>query len=166
MGFHMIEKVSWEDIQALYTSLNEARTKFTLATVEVPENPGLTIPANIQALNDSVNDMSSISFLTNIAVTGVVVPSTNELLKGKPFQQINGTISSILDTCPHDTSGGDSGGGGCSFSGGGDSCSSNRGGFFFGFGGHGSFVCGSFGGAARGNSGCFSHRSSCYTFGG
>lgn len=161
MGFHMIEKVSWEDIQALYTSLNEARTKFTLATVEVPENPGLTMPTNIQALNDSVNDMSSLSFLTNIAVTGVVVPSSNELLRGKPFHQINGTIKNILNTCPHDPGPGPGGGGG----GGGDGgCSSNRGGFFFGFGGHGSFVCGTFGGAARGNSGCFSHRSSCYTF--
>jgi hypothetical protein len=44
MGFQVSEKVSWEDIQALYTSLNEARTKFTLAAVEAPTNPGLTKP--------------------------------------------------------------------------------------------------------------------------
>lgn len=105
--------------------------------------------------------MSSLSFLTDIAVTGVVVPSSSELLRGKPFQQINGTIKNILNTCPHDP-GSDPGGGG---GGGGDGgCGSHRGGFFFGFGGHGSFVCSTFGGAARGNSGCFSHRSSCYTF--
>ena len=157
MGFQVSEKVSWEDIQALYTSLNEARTKFTLAAVEAPSNPGLTKPDSMQALNDSVNDMASLSFLTNVAVTGVVVPASRELLRGKPFNQINGTIANILNTCPHDpdAGGGDSGGGGGGNSG---FCGSHRGGFFFGFGGHGSFSCGSFGGAARGNSGCFGYR--------
>jgi hypothetical protein len=33
-------KLSWADIQALYNSLNTARTKFGFSTVTVPSNPG------------------------------------------------------------------------------------------------------------------------------
>jgi hypothetical protein len=75
----------WSDIQALYTRLNTERTRFSFTNVTVPSNPGTMVPANLKDLNDKVNEMSSNSFLTSVAVTNVTVPTTGTLIKADPF---------------------------------------------------------------------------------
>ena len=94
---------SWADIQALYTAMNTARTKFSLSTVTVPSNPGTMVNTSISALNDQVNAMSSHKFLTNVAVTGVTVTARGELIAVSPFTRINTTINNIQNTCAFDS---------------------------------------------------------------
>ena len=101
MSLSTRSKVSWTDIQNLYTAMNTERKRFSMSTVTIPNNPGLTIPEHVATLNSLVNAMSSISFLTNVAVTGVVVPSRQTRLFASPFTRIADTIEDISNVCIH-----------------------------------------------------------------
>ena len=92
---------SWADIQALYTAMNVARSKFSISTVNVPGNPGIFHPDNVSALNTLVNAMSSNSFLSDVAVTGVTVPRRSTPIEPNVFSKISQTITNIQNTCAH-----------------------------------------------------------------
>lgn len=94
---------SWADIQAIYTAMNAARTKFSIATVTVPGSPGAMKPDNVKALNDLVNAMSSNRYLSSVARTGITPPSSGALIYADPFTQISSTIEAMQDTCAFDS---------------------------------------------------------------
>ena len=94
-------KITWSDIQDIYTNLNTARTKFSMATVAVPSNPGKPYPSQINDLATLVDAMNSNEFLTSVANTGVSAPAVGSLIEPTEFNRISTTIDNIYRTCPH-----------------------------------------------------------------
>ena len=94
-------KITWSDIQDIYTNLNTARTKFSMATVAVPSNPGKPYPSQINDLATLVDAMNSNEFLTGVANTGVSAPAVGSLIEPTEFNRISTTIDNIYRTCPH-----------------------------------------------------------------
>jgi hypothetical protein len=103
MALSKDQVASWADIQALYNTMNAERTKFSLSTIAVPSNPGTMVTRSIADLNSQVNAMSSNKFLTNIAVTGITMPATGDLIAVSPFTRINNTLTNISNTCAFDS---------------------------------------------------------------
>ena len=92
-------KVEWADIVSLYTTLNQARSKFGFSTVTVPSNQNtLTLASTISTLNNFVTEMKSNSHLTSIT-TGTTVPSRGDLLKPAPLTTLQNQITTAFNTC-------------------------------------------------------------------
>ena len=92
-------KVEWADIVNLYTTLNQARSKFGFSTVTVPSNQNtLTLASTISTLNNFVTEMKSNSHLTSIT-TGTTVPSRGDLLKPAPLTTLQNQVTTAFNTC-------------------------------------------------------------------
>ena len=92
-------KVEWADIVSLYTTLNQARSKFGFSTVTVPINQNtLTLASTISTLNNFVTEMKSNSHLTSIT-TGTTVPSRGDLLKPAPLTTLQNQVTTAFNTC-------------------------------------------------------------------
>lgn len=92
-------KVEWADIVNLYTTLNQARSKFGFSTVTVPSNQNtLTLASTISTLNNFVTEMKSNSHLTSIT-TGTTVPSRGDLLKPAPLTTLENQVTTAFNTC-------------------------------------------------------------------
>ena len=92
-------KVEWADIVSLYTTLNQARSKFGFSTVTVPSNQNtLTLASTISTLNNFVTEMKSNSHLTSIT-TGTTVPSRGDLLKPAPLTTLQNQVTTAFNTC-------------------------------------------------------------------
>lgn len=103
MAISTNNKLSWADIQTLYNRLNAARTKFGFSAVTVPSNPDIAKSSQVQTLNSYVNNMSNNKYLTDVAVTGVTVPSVGTLIYPLEFTKIKTTIDNIRNTCAFDS---------------------------------------------------------------
>lgn len=84
MAFSEGSLVEWADVQDLYNQTNTQRKRWSLSTVTVPGNPGLTLPAQVTALKNAIEDLTSTS-AGSIANTGVTVPNRGDLLEPDPF---------------------------------------------------------------------------------
>ena len=92
-------KVEWADIVNLYTTLNQARSKFGFSTVTVPSNQNtLTLASTISTLNNFVTEMKSNSHLTSVT-TGTTVPSRGDLLKPAPLTTLQNQVTTAFNTC-------------------------------------------------------------------
>ena len=92
-------KVEWADIVNLYTTLNQARSKFGFSTVTVPSNQNtLTLASTISTLNNFVTEMKSNSHLTS-STTGTTVPSRGDLLKPAPLTTLENQVTTAFNTC-------------------------------------------------------------------
>ena len=103
MAFSKNNTVAWSDVQALYNNLNAAKTYIGQTTVTVPENPGLTAPATVTSLKNSIESCRSNKYIGDIALTGVTVPSAGSYLYPDIFNRMNDTITAIRNTCLHDS---------------------------------------------------------------
>lgn len=95
-------KAQWSDIQNLYNKLNTARSKFSIAQVSVPANPGLFFGNQTTNLSSQVDAMKSNSYIGQTAVTGVTAPNRGEPISPEDFSIISSTIDKIQNTCAHD----------------------------------------------------------------
>ena len=94
MAFSEGSLVEWADVQDLYNQTNTQRKRWSLSTVTVPGNPGLTLPAQVTALKNAIEDLTSTS-AGSIANTGVTVPNRGDLLEPDPFNQMQNTLNNL-----------------------------------------------------------------------
>lgn len=103
MAFSTGSTVAWSDVQAIYNSLNTARTKFGFSTVSVPSNPGSCLPSQVSALNNSIQAMSSSGYVGSNANTGITIPASGTLLYPGIFNTMKNTISTVQGLCKFDS---------------------------------------------------------------
>lgn len=121
MAIETKKKLDWTDIQNIYTSLNEARTKFFMSQVSVPEKEKKRpIPTDATNLEAEIVAMKSNKYLSDLNIPDVRDPKVKERIKPDIFNQMKININNILGVCPHDGSYNGSGYNG-SFGGGGES---------------------------------------------
>ena len=95
-------KIDWIDIQNIYTDLNSARTKFNMATVTIPSNPGLIYSSHLTDLAALVDAMSSNSYIGTNANTGVSSQTPGNYIYPTQFSRIDTIVTNIKDNiCPH-----------------------------------------------------------------
>lgn len=120
MAIETKKKLDWTDIQNIYNSLNQARTKFSMSQVTVPEKEKKRpIPTDATNLEAEIVAMKTNKYLSNLNIPDVRDPQTKERIKPDIFNQMRANIDNILGTCPHDSSYNGSGYNG-SFGGGGE----------------------------------------------
>ena len=94
MAFSTGSKVLWSDVQNLYTQANTQRSRWRLSTVSVPGNPGQTLPAQVTALVNVIEDLKTTS-AGNTAETNVTTPARGALLDEDPFLRIQTTLNNL-----------------------------------------------------------------------
>ena len=89
------DKANWDDIIALYTKLNTARSKFKFKQLSPRDRQGETIEVgDILKLNNFITEMKSNVNLKNIA-NPVDPPELGELIKPLFLDTLSTTIDSI-----------------------------------------------------------------------
>lgn len=101
MAFSTGSAAVWSDVQSLYTRLNTARQKFSIATVSVPGNPGTMSPTQVTALKNAIEAMSSNKYVSTTANTGITVPAVGTLIYPNIFNSMSNTITNIQNKCVH-----------------------------------------------------------------
>lgn len=104
MGLERKNRLNWNDIQNIYNNLNQAREKFQLTTIEVPnETKRRPIPDNVSDLKNEVDDMLSNDYISraNITTSSIIIPTTKTLIYPTPFNAISEAIDQMLNVCPH-----------------------------------------------------------------
>ena len=96
--------VSWDDLNNIYTNLSSARTKFGFTAVSNPYTKGSSVtPDPVSNLKTLINEMSSHRHITTNA-NDIVVPTPGQLLQAHFLSGLSGKITTIGETCIHDTS--------------------------------------------------------------
>lgn len=103
MSISQGSKLSWSDIQNIYTSLNEERDRFGYDKVRVPSNPGRVTPTAVSNLKTAIEELKNNKYVGNTANTKVTVPSTGTLIYPLPFTTMSNTINKIADVCAFDS---------------------------------------------------------------
>lgn len=96
-------KLSWSDIQSIYTSLNTERKRFGYSTVTVPSNPGKAATSAVSNLKTAIEELKNNKYVSSTANTGVTVPSTGTLIYPLPFSTMSSTVGKIADVCAFDS---------------------------------------------------------------
>ena len=86
--------VQWADVQELYNQANIQRARWKLKAVTVPDNPGTTMPSQVQELKNTIEDLSTTT-AGQIANTGVTVPARGDLLETNPFNLMETTLGKL-----------------------------------------------------------------------
>ena len=96
-------KLSWSDIQNIYTSLNTQRSRFGYSTVTVPSNPGKTTTSAVSNLKVAIEELANNKYVGGTASTGITVPSAGTLIYPSPFTIMSGTVNNIAGVCAFDS---------------------------------------------------------------
>lgn len=105
MAIETKKKLDWTDIQNIYNSLNQARKKFSMSQVSVPDKEKKRpIPTDATNLEAEIVAMKTNKYLSNLKIPDVRDPQTKEKIKPDIFNQMRANIDNILGTCPHDSS--------------------------------------------------------------
>lgn len=122
MAIETKKKLDWTDIQNIYNSLNQARTKFSMSQVTVPEKERKRpIPTDATNLEAEIVAMKTNKYLSSLNIPDVRDPQVKEKIKPDIFNQMKLNIDNILGICPHDGSYNGSGYNGSFGGGGGES---------------------------------------------
>ena len=120
MALETKKKLDWTDIEAIYTSLNEAREQFQMPTVSVVNQArkrtlttdATTLEAEIVAMSE--NDYISKAIEKNeLTIPDIEDPQRKTKMYPGIFNDMKDIIADILEVCPHTERSG----------GGGDTCS-------------------------------------------
>lgn len=105
MAFTTGNSVAWSDVVALYNSLNEVRSRFSLGTTTVPGNPGYTYPSAVSNLKSAIEACRSNRYINeqNTWQTNVTVPSVGDYLQPDVFKAMETTIGNMAKTCAFDS---------------------------------------------------------------
>lgn len=104
MALERKKRLDWSDIQSIYNSLNQARDKFSMNRVTVPEETRKkAVPSNVSDLKDEITSMVTNSYIQAAGITtnNIQVPERKTLIYPSPFVAMKNTIDQILDVCPH-----------------------------------------------------------------
>lgn len=96
-------KLSWSDIQSIYTSLNGQRSRFGYSQVTVPSNPGKAATSAVSNLKVAIEELANNKYVGGTAYTGVTVPSVGTLIYPSPFTTMSGTVNNISNVCAFDS---------------------------------------------------------------
>lgn len=96
-------KLSWSDIQSIYTSLNTERKRFGYSTVTVPSNPGKATTSAVSNLKTAIEELKNNKYVSSTANTGVTIPSAGTLIYPLPFSTMSSTVGKIADVCAFDS---------------------------------------------------------------
>lgn len=96
-------KLSWSDIQNIYTSLNVERERFGYSEVAIPSNPGKATPNEVSDLKTAIEELKNNKYVGNTANTGINIPSVGTLIYPLPFTTMSNTINKITDVCTFDS---------------------------------------------------------------
>lgn len=96
-------KLSWSDIQSIYTSLNTERQRFGYSAVTVPSNPGKAATSAVSNLKTAIEELANNKYVNSTANTGVTVPSTGTLIYPLPFSTMSSTVGKIAGVCAFDS---------------------------------------------------------------
>lgn len=103
MAIETKKKLDWTDIQNIYNSLNQARTKFSMSQVAVPEKEKKRpIPTDATNLEAEIVAMKTNKYLSSLNIPDVRDPQVKEKIKPDIFNQMKTNIDNILAVCPHD----------------------------------------------------------------
>ena len=94
------QKASWSDILSLYSTLRTVRSQWGFSQPSDPaRGAGYTMEdTDVSSLNDLVNEMRSNAYLTNVANTGITVPSAGSIIQASFLTTINNTMTNIKNT--------------------------------------------------------------------
>lgn len=105
MALQTKSKLEWADIKNIYVKLNQAKTKFSMPEVTIPEEQKKkAVPSNVSDIKDEILDMiNSNEYISdaNISVSNINVPARKTRIYPTPFQGLSNTIDQILEVCPH-----------------------------------------------------------------
>ena len=96
------DRTLWSELKALYTQLNTEREKFSMSTVEVPENSeSLMKASSIEDLSNAIQAMTSNDQLKDIADTSSIsIPNQNDQIRYTPVSLLSNKITAIGDVTP------------------------------------------------------------------
>lgn len=103
MNISQGSKLSWSDIQNIYTSLNVERERFGYSEIAIPSNPGKATPNEVSNLKTAIEELKNNKYVSSTANTGVTVPSSGTLIYPLPFTTMSGTVSNIANVCAFDS---------------------------------------------------------------
>ena len=95
-------KVTWADIQSIYSKLNTCQSKFSISQTTIPDNPGKCSPSTISDLKNFIFALSSSSYVGTSPVSPVfnlTTPTAGELLKADPFNTMTTTLDTVSGIC-------------------------------------------------------------------
>lgn len=108
MAISSNSKVSWSDIQTIFTNLNTARQKFFPSQSDFQATPGgqstQAMAQLAQNLNNYIESFSSNAYIGSRANIDENPPSAGDLINPIIFDRFTTTIRTINDTCVHDSS--------------------------------------------------------------
>ena len=104
------EKVSWSDIQNIYTSLRSCQSKFGMSQTAIPSNPGVVKPEVVSNLKSAIFGLSSNSYVKkNSSATSALStvfnmanPTVGSLIKPAPFDTMESTLTTVSSVCVND----------------------------------------------------------------
>lgn len=94
-------KITWSDIQTIYSNLNKTRRKYGIGTVSTPNlTSNLTKNNAITSLRDLINEMSSNSHVgSNASTSAVAIPSAGAKITTTTFTELNEVIKKAEQNC-------------------------------------------------------------------
>lgn len=95
-------KVTWADIQAIYSKLNTCQTKFNITKTTAPSNPGKCSPTVISNLKTFIFALSTSSWVSTSFVSPVfnlTTPVPGDLLKATPFNTMTTSLNNVSNIC-------------------------------------------------------------------
>lgn len=102
MALSQGSKVTWADIQNIYSKLNSCQSKFSITQTAAPSNPGKCSPSTIADLKNFIFALSSSSYVGTSPVSPVfnlTTPTAGQLLKADPFNTMNTTLDTVSGIC-------------------------------------------------------------------
>ena len=107
MAISSNSKVSWSDIQTIFTNLNNARKKFFPSQNDFVASPGgsqsQALAQLVKNLNTYIESFSSNAYIGSRANIDENPPSAGDLINPIIFDRFTTTIRTINDTCVHDS---------------------------------------------------------------
>lgn len=104
MAIESKQLLSWADIQAIYTSLNQIREDFSMNTVNVPGKSGTVKNSDIQRIDTYINEMRSNRYIGDVAITGVTIPDRGTLIYPVELRRMSDTLVNIEQVCTFNSS--------------------------------------------------------------
>ena len=103
MSISRNSRINWSDINNIYTSLNQARTKWGFTTTSPSGAQNRDVYANDAIeLKNKIEEMSSNAYLANVAKVDVAMPSQGEIILPYQMTSMEDTIYNVLNTCAFD----------------------------------------------------------------
>lgn len=106
------DKVSWSDIQAIYSTLNDCQTKFGVSRTAAPANPGVCRPNVVQDLKTFIFALRNSTYVDSSFVSpvfNITVPAVGSLITPQPFDTMESTLNTVFNLCARLTNFGNDG---------------------------------------------------------